>query len=53
VKGDVEFRVLGPLSVKIDGASIPLGGPKQRPMLRHRLVARKRVVSRESQIDEL
>jgi WD40 repeat protein/DNA-binding SARP family transcriptional activator len=53
VKGDVEFRVLGPLSVKIDGASIPLGGPKQRALLALLLLAANRVVSRERLIEEL
>ncbi|HST66202.1 MAG TPA: BTAD domain-containing putative transcriptional regulator [Mycobacteriales bacterium] len=29
----VEFRVLGPLEALVDGAAVPLGGPKQRAVL--------------------
>jgi predicted ATPase/DNA-binding SARP family transcriptional activator len=30
---DAEFRVLGPLEALVDGAAVPLGGPKQRAVL--------------------
>src|SRR5207249_4548874 len=28
----VEFRILGPLAVRVDGAPVPAGGPKQRAL---------------------
>ena len=44
----VEFHVLGPLQVLVDGAEVRLGGPKQRAVLGALLVSRGRAVSTES-----
>ncbi|MEV0260343.1 BTAD domain-containing putative transcriptional regulator [Streptomyces sp. NPDC050617] len=40
----MEFRVLGPLSVALDGVEIPLDGEKQRTMLAALLLARGRMM---------
>jgi len=53
LQGDVEFRVLGPLAVRIDGVPTALGGPKQRALLALLLLAANRVVSRDRLIEEL
>jgi SARP family transcriptional regulator, regulator of embCAB operon len=44
------FAVLGPLQVSVDGASVPLGGPKQRVILAALLMNRNRPVAVESLI---
>src|SRR6516165_6981027 len=49
----LEFRILGPLSVRVDGAAVPAGGPKQRALLAMLLLSANRVVSRERLIGEL
>jgi DNA-binding SARP family transcriptional activator len=49
----VEFRVLGPLEVRIDGVQIPVGGPKQRALLALLLLSANRVVSRDRLVTEL
>jgi WD40 repeat protein/DNA-binding SARP family transcriptional activator len=49
----LEFRILGPLSVRLDGSPVPIGGPKQRALLALLLLSANRVVSRERLIDEL
>ena len=49
----LEFRILGPLSVRVDGAAVPVGGPKQRALLALLLLSANRVVSRERLIGEL
>ncbi|MGZ4290873.1 MAG: nSTAND1 domain-containing NTPase, partial [Gaiellaceae bacterium] len=49
----LEFRILGPLSVRVDGAPVPIGGPKQRALLALLLLSANRVVSRERLINEL
>ena len=49
----LEFRILGPLAVRIDGASVAIGGPKQRALLALLLLSANRVVSRERLIEEL
>src|SRR5438034_5122372 len=49
----LEFRILGPLTVRVDGAPVPAGGPKQRALLALLLLSANRVVSRERLIDEL
>jgi DNA-binding SARP family transcriptional activator len=49
----LEFRILGPLEVLSDGASIRIGGPKQRALLALLLSSANRVVSRDRLIDEL
>jgi WD40 repeat protein/DNA-binding SARP family transcriptional activator len=49
----LEFRILGPLSVRVDGAPVPIGGPRQRALLALLLLSANRVVSRERLIGEL
>jgi WD40 repeat protein/DNA-binding SARP family transcriptional activator len=49
----LEFRVLGPLAVRVDGVSVPVGGPKQRALLGILLLNANRVVSRERLSGEL
>jgi YVTN family beta-propeller protein len=49
----VEFRVLGPLEVRLDGVTVPLGGPRQRALLATLLLNANRVVSRDRLIGEL
>jgi DNA-binding SARP family transcriptional activator len=49
----VEFRVLGPLEVRLDGVSVPVGGPRQRALLATLLLSANRVVSRDRLISEL
>ena len=49
----LDFRILGPLSVRVDGAELPIGGPKQRALLALLLLSANRVVSRERLIGEL
>jgi DNA-binding SARP family transcriptional activator/ABC-type branched-subunit amino acid transport system substrate-binding protein/streptogramin lyase len=49
----MEFRILGPLDVRSDGRSAPLGGPKQRAVLALLLLSANRVVSRDRMIEEL
>src|SRR4029450_8147233 len=51
--GRLEFQILGPLTVRLNGAAIPLGGPKQRALLALLLLSANRVVSRERLIVEL
>ena len=49
----LEFRILGPLVVRVDGAVVPVGGPKQRALLALLLLSANRVVSRDRLIGEL
>jgi WD40 repeat protein/DNA-binding SARP family transcriptional activator len=49
----LEFRILGPLTVWVDGVSVPIGGPKQRALLAMLLMSANRVVSRERLTGEL
>jgi YVTN family beta-propeller protein len=49
----VEFAVLGPVEVRIDGRALSLGGPKQRALLALLLLSRNEVVSRDRLIDSL
>jgi WD40 repeat protein/DNA-binding SARP family transcriptional activator len=49
----IEFRILGPLAVRIDGGPVPIGGPKQRALLALLLLSANRVVSRERLVGEL
>src|SRR5439155_16412166 len=51
--GDVEFRVLGPLEVLVDGRPAPLGGPRQRLVLAHLVLDSNRVVSVDQLIDRV
>jgi WD40 repeat protein/DNA-binding SARP family transcriptional activator len=49
----LEFSILGPLTVRFDGAPVSAGGPKQRALLAMLLLSANRVVSRERLIAEL
>src|SRR3989442_13571180 len=49
----LEFRILGPLAVRVDGLPVPIGGPKQRALLALLLLSANRVVSRERLIGAL
>jgi DNA-binding SARP family transcriptional activator/ABC-type transport system substrate-binding protein/streptogramin lyase len=49
----VEFAVLGPVEVRIEGEAAPLGGPKQRALLALLLLNGNAVVSRDRLIDGL
>src|SRR5262249_58255711 len=49
----LQFRILGPLAVRVDGVTVPIGGPKQRALLALLLLSANRVVSRERLIAEL
>ena len=49
----LEFRILGPLVVRVDGAAVPIGGPKQRALLALLLLSANRVVSRDVLMREL
>lgn len=49
----LEFRILGPLAVRVDGNAVPIGGPKQRALLALLLLSANRVVSRERLLGEL
>ncbi len=49
----IEFRILGPLEVLCGGASVPIGGVRQRALLALLLLSANRVVSRDRLIDEL
>src|SRR6266498_916651 len=49
----LQFRILGPLAVRLDGDQLALGGAKQRALLALLLLSANRVVSRERLIDGL
>ena len=49
----MEFRLLGPVEVRIGGSIAPLGGAKQRALLALLLLHANEVVSRDLLIDEL
>lgn len=49
----LEFRILGPLTVRLDGTPVALGGPKQRALLALLLLNANRVVSRDRLVAEL
>jgi YVTN family beta-propeller protein len=49
----VEFAVLGPLEVRVNGRTLSLGGPKQRALLALLLLNPNEVVSRDRLIDAL
>jgi len=49
----MEFRMLGPFEVVVDGASVPLGGAKQRALLAILAIHANEVVSVDRLIDEL
>jgi DNA-binding SARP family transcriptional activator len=49
----IEFRILGPLELSVDGRVLPLGSPKQRALLALLLVHANEAVSRDRLIEEL
>jgi ABC-type transport system substrate-binding protein/DNA-binding SARP family transcriptional activator/streptogramin lyase len=49
----LEFGILGPLEVRVDGVPVRIGGPRQRALLAQLLCNANRTVSRERLIDEL
>ncbi len=49
----MEFGILGPVEIRVDGRPIPLGGPKQRALLATLLLHRGHVVPAERLIDDL
>ena len=49
----LEFRILGPLEVRLNGAPVRVGGPKQRALLALLLCNANRVISRDQLTDEL
>jgi DNA-binding SARP family transcriptional activator len=49
----MEFRILGPLEVAVDGRALDLGGHKQRTLLALLLLQANRVVSSDRLIDAL
>jgi DNA-binding SARP family transcriptional activator len=49
----LELRILGPLEASVEGAPIPLGGPRQRALLAALLLRARRVVPTEQLVDEL
>jgi WD40 repeat protein/DNA-binding SARP family transcriptional activator len=49
----LDFRILGPLSVRVDGSPVALGGPKQRALLALLLLSANRVVPRDRLVAEV
>ncbi len=49
----IDFRILGPLDVILDGVSLRLGGPRSRALLAALVIEADRFVSRDRLIDEL
>jgi ABC-type transport system substrate-binding protein/DNA-binding SARP family transcriptional activator/streptogramin lyase len=49
----IEFRILGPLEVRVDSTAVAVGGPRQRALLAMLLLSANQVVSRDRLIDEL
>ena len=49
----IQFGILGPLEVLVDGEPVVLGGPRQRALLVRLLLDRARVVSSERLIDDV
>lgn len=49
----IEFRILGPLEVRLEGVPIRIGGARQRALLAMLLLSANRVVSRDRLIEEL
>ena len=52
-RGGVDFRLLGPVEVVLDGRAIALGGVKQRALLALFVLHANEIVSRDFLIDEL
>jgi YVTN family beta-propeller protein len=54
VGGDrIEFRILGPIEIRVDDVPLRIGGPRQRALLAFLLLSANEVVSRDRLIDEL
>ena len=49
----VEFRLLGPLELLRDGASVAVGGPRERALLALLVLRANTAVGRDRLIDEL
>ena len=49
----MEFRLLGPVEVSVEGQAVPLGAPKQRALLAELLLHRGEAVTRAHLIDSL
>src|SRR5919201_7001737 len=49
----MEFRLLGPVEVRVPGEPLPLGGPKQRALLALLLLNANRPVSRDLMVEAL
>ena len=49
----LEFRILGPLEINVDGRVLPLGSPKQAALLGLLLVNAGKTISRDRLIEEL
>jgi DNA-binding SARP family transcriptional activator/DNA-binding beta-propeller fold protein YncE len=49
----VEFQILGPISVRMNGSELALGGPKQRVLLAALLLAAGEIVSRDRLVEAL
>src|SRR3954466_7180312 len=49
----LDFRILGPLSVRVEGSPVALGGPKQRALLALLLLSANRVVPRDRLVAEV
>ena len=49
----IDFRLLGPVQVVVDGEPVPLGAPKQRALLAELLLHRGEVVTRTHLVDAL
>jgi ABC-type transport system substrate-binding protein/DNA-binding SARP family transcriptional activator/streptogramin lyase len=49
----IQFQILGPLEVRMDGIAVAIGGARQRALLAMLLLSANRVVSRDRLIDEL
>jgi YVTN family beta-propeller protein len=48
-----EFRILGPLEVRVDRLAVQVGGPRQRALMALLLLSANRVVSRDRLVGEL
>src|SRR5688572_16336952 len=53
VAGHLAFRLLGPLEVIDGGRQVALGGPRQRLVLAHLLLAANRVVTLDELIEKV
>ncbi len=51
-RGQLQFRILGPVAVEAGTTSLPIGGPKQRAVLAHLVIHANELVPTETLIDE-